>query len=214
MSISENVRRRPFLLIGALALIVAGHSGEAGAGQPAEVTVQSRDDYFLPSSVTVERGGTVVWDFTTGERSHTATDSSGMGLFDSGIVEPGGPSFSFRFRAAGSYPYTCTLHTADMNGHVDVPMRVWPERGRVGHAFRVRWAAGEASEGFVYDVQAKLRGGAWTSWMSGATVGHAMFTPDAAGTLRFRARLRGTGGGASEWSEPVTIEIAGLSPAA
>ena len=87
-------------------VVASGISGQprahASTAPPIEEHVEARDDYFLPSTVTVKRGGTVAWDFT-GLSTHTATDTTGMGLFDSGLVHPGGPSFSYMYVAAGSY---------------------------------------------------------------------------------------------------------------
>ncbi len=195
------------LLALVLALIACATSaGMATADIPAasEVEVQARDDWFLPFVASVPRGGSVVWTFTGAERSHTATDSSGMALFDSGIVEPEGPSFSYRFLAAGRYPYTCTVHPVEMNGYVEVPIALSRERGRVGHPVRVRWAVGPASDGRLYDVQIKPPGGTWTSWMDGVTGPGATFEPDRDGRFRFRARLRGPGG-STGWSRPATL---------
>lgn len=180
--------------------------GDVSAGAlPSQTEVQARDDWFLPFIASVPRGGTVVWTFGAAERSHTTTDSSGMALFDSGIVQPGGPSFSHRFTAAGSYPYTCTVHTEKMNGSVEVPVRAWPETARVEHSFHVRWATTAATEGYVFDVQIKPPGGSWTIWMEGATGAKAMFEPADEGRFRFRARQRAVSGGTTGWSLPATL---------
>src|SRR5688572_11695929 len=48
----------------------------------AAVTVSVRDDYFTPDPINPGQGGTVQWSFD-GFSTHTATDNSGMGLFDS-----------------------------------------------------------------------------------------------------------------------------------
>jgi hypothetical protein len=128
-----------------------------------------------------------------------------MALFDSGIVQPGGPSFSYRFTAAGTYPYTCTVHTLKMNGSVKVPVRVWPEAGRAGRSFHVRWATTTATEGYVFDVQIKPPGDSWTIWVEGVTVAKAMFEPADEGRFRFRARLRAVSGGATGWSQRATL---------
>jgi len=181
--------------------LLATPAGDASAGSLSSQTeVQARDDWFLPFITSVPRGGTVVWTFTAAERSHTATDSSGMALFDSGIVQPGGPSFSHRFTAAGSYPYTCTVHTLKMNGSVEVPVRVWPETARVGRSFYVRWVTTSASDGYVFDVQIKPPGGSWSIWMDGTTAAKAKFEPADQGRFRFRARLRAVPGRATGWS--------------
>lgn len=193
-----------------LALVCASIPVDVAAdtrARPSSERVQARDDYYLPSILTVRRGGTVVWDFTAAARSHTVTDRSGMGLFDSGIVSPGGPSFEFEFPAAGSYPYTCTLHVDAMNGHVDVPVRVWPESGPLGRMFTVRWASERASDGYVYDVQIKEPGGGWTRWRAGTTIARAPLEPEREGEFRFRARLRSLEDGASEWSRGASLMV-------
>lgn len=193
-----------------MALVCAPIPADAAADarpRSSGVRVQARDDYYLPSILTVRRGGTVVWDFTAAERSHTVTDRSGMGLFDSGIVAPGGPSFAFEFRAAGSYPYTCILHVEVMNGHVDVPVRVWPETGRLGRTFSVRWASERARDGYVYDVQIKEPDATWSRWRSGVTIARAALVPERAGEFRFRARLRNLENGVSEWSRGSSVTV-------
>ena len=74
---------------------VAASEGSLGSAPRREEHVDALDDYFLPSVVQVAPGGTVVWDFT-GSRTHTATDATGMELFDSGLVaNTGGASISF-----------------------------------------------------------------------------------------------------------------------
>lgn len=204
---TETVRPR-HVLVAALAVIAStGSIVPAGAVEDRVVEVEARDDYFLPSLLPVRRGTTVVWDFGEADRSHTVTDRSGMGLFDSGIVAPGGPSFQVRFDAAGTYPYTCTLHADRMNGHVDVPVRLWPRAGRLGRSFRVRWASSLAAEGFVYDVQIKRPGGSWTPWLTGATDPTTPFDPNRRGTFRFRARLRRVSDGVSEWSSGASLIV-------
>lgn len=193
------------VLLVSILLSTTAHT--AVAGSPAGIEVQALDDYFLPSLSSVGRGGTVVWTFGVAERSHTATDRSGMGLFDSGIVSPGGPSFSYRFEAAGSYPYTCTIHMDEMNGRVNVPIRAWPRTGRLGRTIRVRWATTPAEEGFVYDVQVRGPGGRWATWLSDVDVARAKFEPTSEGVFRFRSRLRRSSGGQSDWSEASSVEI-------
>lgn len=190
-----------------LIVLLLPASGVATAGEPSELDVLARDDYFLPSLASVPRGGTVVWSFADAKRSHTVTDPSGMGLFDSGIVQAGGPSVSYRFTAAGSYPYTCTLHMADMNGRVDVPVRVSPATGALGRSYRVRWATLPAPDGFVYDVQIKRPAGSWTSWRSSVTLPKAELVPNRRGTFRFRARLRAVSGGNADWSESAEMRV-------
>ncbi|HET6712156.1 MAG TPA: plastocyanin/azurin family copper-binding protein [Actinomycetota bacterium] len=93
-----------------------------GAASGAEVSIEAHDFYFDPAAPTIGRGDTVTFDFA-GDVTHTATDSSGLELFDSGNVPPGsGPSLSFTYEAAGVYHFVCTPH-AGMAGRVSAPMR-------------------------------------------------------------------------------------------
>jgi plastocyanin len=186
-----------------LAVPLPGPATERGS----DTRVLALDDYFLPSLADVGRGDTVIWDFSQADRSHSATDSSGMGLFDSGLIAPGGPSFSYAFTAAGTYPYTCTIHSAEMNGRVRVPVRVSPRAGDLGHTFTVRWATVAAPSGFVYDVQRRRGAGSWTAWLSGTTVASASFEPSRAGTYRFRARLHRQSASASGWSPAASLTV-------
>jgi plastocyanin len=172
-----------------------------------ETRVLALDDYFLPSLADVARGETVIWDFSQADRSHSATDSSGMALFDSGLISPGGPSFAYTFTAAGTYPYTCTIHSAEMNGRVRVPVRISPRSGDVGGSFTVRWATVPAPPGFVYDVQRRRDGGSWNAWLTGTTAASAPFEPARQGTYRFRARLHRESAAASGWSPAASLTV-------
>jgi plastocyanin len=203
----------------ALAMVLAAVAGGRGAAvtppgpqaaptaAPQTVRVDVGEWYFAPATVDVGRGGTVSFDFV-GEDTHTATDSSGLALYDSGNVEPGGPSFDFTFVAAGTYPFVCAPHPF-MGGRVRVPMRVSPASGSVRRSFTVVWAAEAATDGRVYDVRIRRPGAGWASWRAGVTDRMATFTPRSGkGTYRFRARMRDPGlAEASRWSRPSRIRV-------
>jgi plastocyanin len=157
--------------------------------------VEARENYFLPSSVTVRRGGTVVWDWT-GNATHNAVDDTGMQLFDSGLTPPGGPSYSFTFEAAGSYHYVCSLHQG-MAGRVEVPIKATAAKD----SLTVVWSAGGLPDGFVFDVQVRRAGHGWRSWLRGSTELRDTYVAGD-GSYRFRARLRlAATGASSDWSE-------------
>ena len=156
--------------------------------------------------MTVARGGTAVFDYV-GEQHHTATDNSGLYLYDSGVVAGGGPSTWFTFGSAGIYRFTCTLHPW-MGGRVEVPVRAAPGAGRVRSTFTVTWAATAPADGFVYDVQIRRPGGDWKVWRDGVLGLSKTFRPDkGSGTYRFRARLRSAGGEVSLWSAEAEIKV-------
>ena len=114
-------------------------SGTGGPTSPPDgVHVEVVDYRFDPATVAVRRGGTVVFDFV-GPAHHTATDSSGLQLYDSGSVGAGGPSTWFTFESAGIYSFVCTPHTG-MGGRVEVPMRAAPRAGGLHRTFTITWA--------------------------------------------------------------------------
>jgi plastocyanin len=200
------VRRTSSVLLAISLLLVS--PVEASAGGSSEVDVLALDDVFLPSIVSVQRGATVVWSFAEAERSHTVTDASGMALFDSGIVPPGGPAVSYRFTAAGTYSVTCTLHALEMNARVEVPVGARPSTAAPGRSIRVRWATAPASDGFVYDVKVKPPDGRWGRWTWGTTAPSGVFDAGDAGTFRFRARLRASAGAHAGWSPAASVLVA------
>ena len=59
-------------------------------------------------AITINEGDTVVW---TNQDSKNHTVTSDDGVFDSGIILPG-DSWSFTFDQAGTFPYSCTIHSS------------------------------------------------------------------------------------------------------
>ena len=167
------------------------------------------DFVFSPSIGRPKLGGSMYWDFF-GPTEHTATDSTGMLLFDSG-TKFADTFYVFRFTAAGSYPYTCSIHTTLMNGTVKVPMSAAPKTGNLTTTFTITWAAQSAPSGFNMDVQIQRPGSAdFVDWkLNLTTIKSATFLPDGGtGTYSFRARLQQTSTGfASDYSSPVTITV-------
>ena len=190
------------LLVTSLLLATFPLSGQAGP--PSTVNVAVTDDIYTPSVVELKRGGTVIFDHL-GPSHHTATDDSGMQLYDSGAVGPGAPSTVFTYPAAGIYLFTCTLHPR-MGGRVQIPVWARPARGGRNRTYVVRWAATPATDGFVYDVQMQRPGGGWQRWHRGITEREATFVPDRGpGRYRFRATMRRWAGGRGLWSAPDSI---------
>ena len=74
---------------------------------------EETDDCFVPSTVTINVGGEVVWK-NIDTTYHTATsgiirDGGPDGVFDSGLFPPG-EEFSHTFDMPGEYPYYCIVH--------------------------------------------------------------------------------------------------------
>lgn len=205
-----RIPRLVVMLMASVLLPIAGSvpiAHAAARGAPAsEVRLDVGDFYFAPASPTVTRGGTVIFDFV-GAVTHTATDDSGLELFDSGNVPPGGPSTSFTYEAAGVYAFVCTPHPF-MGGRVSVPMRAAPASGGRRRTFRLTWASAEATGDRVYDVQIRRPGTTWSIWRRGVTTRGDGFDPATGGRFRFRARVRDVGlGAASRWSEAASIVV-------
>ena len=66
--------------------------------------------FFVPSSLTIAQGDTVMWVWSaSGHSSTSGTPGSPDGMWDSGVLSMGS-TFSFTFNSAGSFPYYCTPH--------------------------------------------------------------------------------------------------------
>jgi plastocyanin len=205
------------VVAGAFAAAACGEGSaplDSAANEPAStatlaaiIDVSVRDNFFTPDPVTVPRGSSVLWSFD-GNNTHTATDDTGMALYDSGFQGPG-DTFSFTFIAGGTYDYRCRVH-ATMRGTVRVPIRVVPATGGTGTTFTVTWSSATAPAGFVFDTQIRRPGAAgFVNWRVGRTGRSATFVPDAGtGMYRFRSRLRKTGDGTtSEFSQAKAITV-------
>jgi plastocyanin len=171
----------------------------------AAVTVA--DFSFSPRNVILDQGRPVKWTFN-GPSGHSVTDSSGMGLFDSGVRSAGSVYLSY-FIGAGAYPYLCSVHPTQMTGTVKVPMVVEPASGDEATEFTVTWSSNFAPTGFVFDTQIRRPGQNWIGWQTNQMMNEVTFIPDAGpGTYQFRARYRNTSNGkATRWSNPASIVV-------
>ena len=69
---------------------------------------QTADGCFIPSMVTIDIGGEVIWE-NNDTAAHTVTSGTPSGVFDSSLVMAGS-SFSHTFDAAGTFDYFCMVH--------------------------------------------------------------------------------------------------------
>jgi plastocyanin len=99
----------------------------AGAG-PITRHVAIADYRYAPSTITVNSGDTVQWDWTGADVNHSVTSLGGLlegleshlGALVSAIVSaPAAGSYSHTFSNTGSYAYYCRVHP-DMTGTVKV----------------------------------------------------------------------------------------------
>jgi len=101
----------------------------------ANVTIQGPmsfvDSSSHSSTTTINAGDTVTWTWTDSQHSTTSGTCSGGGgyggdincnpdgVWDSGIANSG-THFSHTFSTAGTFPYYCQIHGADMTGNIVV----------------------------------------------------------------------------------------------
>jgi plastocyanin len=89
----------------------------------AAVEIDAKSNQFTPAAVIVDVGTKITWrnDDTVAhnvEKSADGLDFGGAFGADASAFNPG-ESYSFTFTKAGTFPYTCTIHTL-MNGTVQV----------------------------------------------------------------------------------------------
>jgi plastocyanin len=179
----------------------------AAGGGGGDIQVAVADFSFTPANPAAVFGDTVQWNFN-GPSNHTATDKTGLALFDSGSRGPGA-TYLFTFDWAGAYNYRCTIHPTQMTGKVIVGLTRSPSSGGTGTTFTISWASGAPPAGMVFDVQIDRPGGVFEPWRTGVTSLSDTFVPDAgAGRYTFRTRLRNPSTGkASKYSSGVAITV-------
>jgi plastocyanin len=84
---------------------------------PGGVSVVIRNIKFLPESLTVKAGSTVVWT-NRDSIEHTVTSVSGPSSFSSRTIADG-QSFQVKLTRPGLYQYRCNIHR-QMLGTIDV----------------------------------------------------------------------------------------------
>lgn len=98
--------RKTFLNTLLLASALLLGSGEAWATSPHSVHIKIEGMKFNPSSVTVKKGDTVIWD-NEDLVPHTATEKNHA--FDSKTINQG-KKFKYKATRAGTFTYSCIFH--------------------------------------------------------------------------------------------------------
>jgi streptogramin lyase len=190
--------------------------GFARVGKVSDETSKSFHSMVVPSgfSPRIVRvagpGSLMTWGFY-GSTAASATDATGLGLFDSGPKLP--VSFSsYVFGAAGTFPYQDSLaptHT----GSVQVPVRVALSQGMTDQA-DVLWSTHVAMGSTVFDVQVEQPGSSvFVDWLIDQSGRSQSFGPSdplyvGPGTYTFRARMRDAlTGAASGYSPPRSVVL-------
>ncbi|MFL6541683.1 MAG: plastocyanin/azurin family copper-binding protein [Chthoniobacterales bacterium] len=156
-----RIQRRTAAIFATLAaLFVAAHLRAATVA----VTLEEDPNYyyvtvaFSPSSVTINVGDTVQWQWNSGPHSVTSgTPDHPSGLFDSGI-QNSGHSFSHTFTDPGQVPYYCMVHGSMMTGVVKVVApSVTPALLNLSTRLRVQTGENVLIGGFIVNGSAPKR---------------------------------------------------------
>jgi plastocyanin len=188
-------------------------SDAGGAGNTATIRITIAKAFaltitnsgFSKANQGVKVGSTVTWT-NSGPGTHTATDGSTMGLFDSGLMAVNG---TYAFTFVGSGNYTVRDSQTGNTMRIKVPVNLSQGSGDLSTVFVVTWAGAPAPAGYVWDVQIKRKTAAWTNWNVGVSTLKANYTADnGTGTYKFRARLHRTSNNAtSAWSGAKAIQV-------
>jgi plastocyanin len=120
--------KRLVAAIGIVMFVVGGtacgsSSSKASTQQPVDgrgrthVDIDAPDNVFTPPDITISPGTNVTWH-NRDTVAHNIKSADGSFGVDAGRFGPGA-SYSFTFRKAGTFDYTCTIH-AGMAGQVRV----------------------------------------------------------------------------------------------
>jgi uncharacterized repeat protein (TIGR01451 family) len=180
--------------------------------EPGVHYVAVRDDAgFRPPFHSLALGETVQWDVfgSATDPPHDITDAHGLGLFDSGPMEP--VSY-YRF----TFTLSAEIRTMDdplsypeNHGKLVILPQVSPASGSQTDTYTVMLATAPLGD-FVEDVQIKRPGDTrWSPWEHGTTVEKFDFTPDRGmGQYYFRDRIRRAGTKIhSRFGPPVELDV-------
>jgi hypothetical protein len=170
------------------------------------------DSGFSVTSVSPALGESVAWLTDAASLgTHTISDGSGMGLFDSGELGAN-TSFSVTLPGSGTYPFTD--QDTGQSGAAAVPMNIKPHAGSSSTTFLVTWAPTSPPSGYGFDVQVKAPGTtSFLTWQDGVEGPAANFSSASSlwtgiGAYQFRARLRKLGNdAASGWSPVLKMKV-------
>jgi plastocyanin len=176
----------------------------------ADSTVIADDNFFAPSSKTINQGDRVRWLNSTNaadDNDHTATSNihtAGFPAWDFNLPNSSAASNYVPFARAGAYAYHCAVHPSTMKGTVKVRLKAT----RIdSNSWTIRMASTNAPSGYVHELQRRKQG--TTTWFNvpGSPSANATIRFDAAsaGTWQLRARYKRTGGAATGYSPTMNV---------
>jgi hypothetical protein len=170
--------------------------------------VRVLDAGFVPAGSDVVHGAGVSWSIPSSDsQAHRVVDMTGMGLFDSGVRQPGS-TFTYTYIGAGWYLVQDSA--TGSTSQIRVPLNASPLSGTTTTVFTITWSSVAPPAGYVFDIQIKRpQTSTWLSWLDSQTGASATFTPDVGpGVYRFRARMRKVSNDEhSGWSSAVLITV-------
>jgi plastocyanin len=102
-------------------LALAPVSGRSNAVSAKDKSVSVRDNSFSPGSVTVSRGGKVVWQWRGFSGHNVRFRKVPSGASKRGSITQSSGRFARTFKQRGTYRYVCSIHQAlGMKGTVHV----------------------------------------------------------------------------------------------
>ncbi len=91
------------------------------APPPVTVDVSVGNNFFMPSSITIDAGTRVRWTWTaTGAIAHSVRSTGLPSFTSSAILTGNGSVYTFTFNTPGVYTYDCAVHGVAMSGTVTV----------------------------------------------------------------------------------------------
>ena len=101
-----------FAIASMVAIAPGAFAATTVTNAPGSSTPGCEPECFIPSTVTIDVGGTVTWE-NNDTAAHTSTAGSPQdgpsGAFDSSLIMAGS-SFSHTFDSAGTFDYFCMVH--------------------------------------------------------------------------------------------------------
>jgi hypothetical protein len=158
--------------------------------------------YYYHARDVADSGG-VTWYFhnSTSDGEMTATDSTGLNLYNSGNRHSP-QSFSYTWKWAGTYPFHST--TTGTKGAVKVLMVRSPARGALGTSFTLKWASALRAA-CAFDVEVKKPGVPCAYLRFGTTLMSYAYRPTVRGWYGIRTRLRNTTNNKASGFSPVVL---------
>jgi plastocyanin len=199
------VNRRLALILALAGLLVMPGSAFAAS---ATVSLSGSQNKFFDASPTIDFGDFVDWQTSATTRAHTATSTTlNDNPFDIDLPAGSATSTGVNFARAGAFGYRCDIHHS-MTGTISVRMMSSDTTPNVSQLITITFATSGAPSGFTEVIQKRKAGGTWRLYQK-STGTSVNWTPGAAKTFEFRARLKRLSDGAvSGWSPTLSLTVA------